>query len=243
MTRPERTMPVRAALPVLVLALLALAGCDARTAKPDHSNNTAVLGSYGPPTDGTAGAALTDAQGQAIPAPPAPHGARAQMARSGDESALAVWVADDHVVASGWTRATGWSAPQPLERIYGASSDPRIASNERGSAMAVWHHRVGNIHSLRFSRFDAGSGWSLPDVVPGALPEPEVAGAPPGRDAPQLQMDAAGTVVARWPSGFHANEVQSARYLPGQGWTPPASEAVAAATPASAAPRAASSAR
>ena len=234
-------MPTRAAIPVLVLAMLALAGCDGR--QTDHSNNTAVLGSYGPSADHGASAALTDAQGHAIPAPPAPHGAQVQAVRSGDDSALAVWVADEHVVASGWTRAAGWSAPQPLERIYGASSDPEIASNGRGAAMAVWHHRVGNIHSLRFSRFEAASGWSLPDVVPGALPKPEVAGTPPGQDAPQLQMDAAGAVVARWPSGFRANEEQTARYLPGQGWTPAASEAVASATPASPAPRAPSSAR
>lgn len=241
MTRHDPTMPARAALlPVLVLAVLALAGCDGRPAHPDHSNNTAVLGSYGPPG---AGATLSDAQGLAIPAPPVPHGARAQMVRSGDESALAVWVADDQVVATTWTRAGGWSAPQTLEQIYGTSSDPQIASNGRGSAMVVWHHRVGNIHSLRFSRFEAAAGWSPPDVVPGALPKPEVAGEPPGRAAPQLQMDAAGTVVARWPSGFHANEMQSARYLPGQGWTPAATESVASATPASPAPRAPSSAQ
>ena len=237
-----RTMSLRAAVPVIALVLLALAGCDGR--KPDHSNNTAELGGYGPPVDRTAGAGpLTDAKGQAIPAPPAPAGARPQAVRSADDSALAVWVADDHVVASNWTRAGGWSAPQPLERIYGESSEPSIASNGRGAAMVVWHHRVGNIHSLRFSRFDAASGWSLPDVVPGALPRPEVAGGKPGVDAPQLQMDAAGIVTARWPSGFRANEMQVARYAPGQGWSPAANETLASATPASPARPAPSSAR
>lgn len=237
-------MRARAAFPALALIVLALAACDGRPGKTDHSNNTAVLGGYGPPVDRTAAAPpLLDAQGQAIPAPPAPAGARPQAVRSGDDSALAVWIADDHVVASSWTRAGGWGAPQPLERIYGNSSDPQIASNAQGSAMVVWHHRVGNIHSLRFSRFDAASGWSLPDVLPGALPRPEVAGTPPGREAPQLQMDASGAVVARWPSGFHANEMQTARYVPGQGWSEAASEAVASAKPASPALRSASSAR
>ena len=233
----ERSMRSRFALPALALVLLALAGCDGRSAKVDHSNNTAVLGSSAP------GGALTDVLGRPIPAPPAPAAAQPQVVRSGDDSALAVWVANDHVVASTWGRAGGWSAPQPLERIYGASSEPRIASNGRGAAMVVWQHRVGNIHSLRFSRFDPATGWSLPDVVPGALPRPEAAGAPAGRDAPQLQMDAAGNVVARWPSGFQANEMQSARYVVGQGWSATANEPVASAAPASAARPASSSAQ
>jgi len=221
----------------LVLLAAALAGCQ------DHRNNTAVLGGYG---NGPAGEpsppALTDAQGHVIPAPAVPPRTRITAVRSGDEQAIAAWIADHHVVAATWTPA-GWSAPQPLERIYGESSDVQLASNGQGRAMAVWHHRVGNIHSLRFSRFDAASGWSLPDVVPGALPRPEVAGTPPGRDAPQLQMDAEGNVVARWPSGFHANEMQTARYAAGQGWSDAASEPVASATPASPAPPAPSSAR
>ena len=160
--------------------------------------------------------------------------------RSGDEQAIAAWIADHHVVAATWTPA-GWSAPQPLERIYVDSGDVQLASNGQGRAMAVWHHRVGNIHSLRFSRFDA-QGWSVPDVIPGALPRPEAAGAPPGNDAPQLQMDAQGNVVAQWPSGFDANETQVARYVEGQGWQGATSEPVASAPSASPPPRAPSSA-
>ena len=76
---------------------------------------------------------------------------------------------------------------------------------DSGLAMAVWHHQVGNIHSLRFSRWDA-NGWSVPDVLPGALPRPAVAGMRSGQNAPQLHMDAQGAVLARWPSGFYASE-------------------------------------
>ena len=85
-------MRARAAFPALALIVLALAACDGRPGKTDHSNNTAVLGGYGPPVDRTAAAPpLLDAQGQAIPAPPAPAGARPQAVRSGDDSALAVY--------------------------------------------------------------------------------------------------------------------------------------------------------
>lgn len=223
----------------LLLLAAALAGCGDGD---KHRNNTAVLGGYGHGMPAQpAVPSLTDAQGRTIPAPPLPPRTRVTMVRSGDEQALAAWIADNHVVASTWTPAAGWSAPQSLERIYGESSDVQLASNGQGRAMAVWHHRVGNIHSLRFSRFDA-QGWSVPDVVPGALPRPAAAGAPDGNDAPQLQMDAQGNVVAQWPSGFHANETQVARYSEAEGWTRAASEPVASAPSASPPPRAPSSA-
>src|SRR5690606_19381360 len=76
-----------------------------------------------------------------------------------------------------------------------------------------WQHTVGKIHSLRFSRYEAGTGWSVPDVVPGALPRPPGQAVPP-----QLRMDAAGHAYARWPSGFDENEMQAARFVAGQGW-------------------------
>ncbi|MBC5783582.1 hypothetical protein H8N03_11555 [Ramlibacter sp. USB13] len=222
---------------LLALALLAaaIAGCDG-----SRRNDTAVLGGNG--QGGGGEQALVDARGRAIPRPPAPPGTTVQAVRSAEDAALAAWVADDHVVASAWTPATGWSAPEPLERIYGESRDVQLASNGQGQAMAVWHHRVGNIHSLRFSRFDA-NGWSLPDVLPGALPRPAVAGTPAGQDAPQLQMDAQGNVMAQWPSGFHANELQVARYTAGQGWSRAVSEPVASAPSASPPSPAPSSAR
>jgi hypothetical protein len=223
----------------LVLLAAALGGCQDH--KLDH-NNTAVLGGTGQADAAHPGATvLTDAQGEPIPAPPAPAGVHWRMARTAGEAALAVWIADTHVMASTWTRGAGWTLPQPLERIYGESSDVQLASNAQGQAMAVWQHRVGNIHSLRFSHYGP-DGWSLPDVVPGALPQPDVAGTPPGQGAPQLQMDAQGQVVAQWASGFHANEMQSARYTPGQGWSRAATGAVASAPSASPAPRAPSSA-
>ena len=226
-----------AALALLLLAG-AVAGC--RDANVARHNNTSVLGGNGP-HDATA-PAWTDAQGGAIPPPPAPAQARPQLARIGDDAAVAAWIAEDHVVASRWTRAAGWTPAEPLERIYGQSSEVEVVGNGQGQAMAVWHHRVGNIHSLRFSRLE-GQAWSLPDVVPGALPRPPVSGTMPGDTAPRLQMDAQGAVLAQWPSGFQANERQVARYTPGTGWSSAASEPVASAPSASPPSPASSSAR
>lgn len=240
-------MKPRSAIPALVLlAALAVAGCERKvpqTATVGEPNHTAVLGGYGPggAAREAAQAPLTDARGGAIPTPPVPAGTQAQAVRSGDDSALAVWVQDGHVVASSWGRDRGWGPVQPLEEIYGEASDPRIASNGRGTAMAVWRHTVGSIQSLRFSRFEQGAGWSHPDVMPGALPRPDAGvGA---QDAPRLEMDAAGNVLAEWASGFDAGEVQSARYVDGQGWTRALSTPVASAPGAAPAAPAPSPAR
>lgn len=222
----------------LLLAAAALAACGDDAAER-HAHTTKVLGGYGPQAAGTPG--LTDAGGARIPLPPAPAGMPAQVVPAGEQGALAAWIEDGRVVAATWNRTTGWSTGEPLERIYGASTELQLAGNGR-TAMAVWQHRVGNIHSLRFSRFD-GQAWSLPDVLPGALPRPAVAGAPPGQSAPRLEMDADGNVLARWPSGFHANEMQVARYAAGQGWSDATTETLASAPSASPAPPPAPAAR
>lgn len=221
-----------AALAVLVASALVACG-DAPDTSSAQSSNTAVLGGYGPPPSKSLAPTLTDARGNVIPPPPAPAATPVQMTLLEDEEALAVWIADRHVVAARFIRATGWTQPQALETIYGESTSPQVTSNGRGVAMAVWQHRVGNIHSLRFARFDPSGGWSLPDVLPGALPRP--GGGP--KDAPQLTMDDDGNVTARWTSGFHANEMQVARFVPGRGWTEAANEPIASAAPAASAAR------
>lgn len=236
-------MKFRGAIHAIALVLAAgLAACgDAAppvppTVSTEPGNPTAVLGGQG--AGPRAGATLVDATGRAIPSPALPRNTTAQLVRSGPDSALAVWVQDGRVVTASYAPANGWSPAQPLEEIHGRASDPQIASNGQGVALALWRHTVGNIRSLRFSRFDAASGWAVPDVMPGALPRPagEPAQAGAAGHAPQLHMDAQGNAFAQWPSGFDPGEVQTARYVAGHGWTRALSEPVTAAAPASAEP-------
>jgi hypothetical protein len=226
-------------LPALLLALAAaLAACD----RNPSAHDTTILGGSGPArAPGGAASPLADAQGRVIPAPPAPAKARVQAVRSGDEAALALWLEDGRVMASSWTRDGGWSPAHALEEIYGQASDPQIASNGQGKAMAVWRHTVGKIESLRFSHFAQDSGWTAPDVMPGALPRPDDGSGT--RDAPRLKMDADGNVVAEWASGFRANESQTARWTTSEGWSRAASEPVASAPTGSPSLPAPSSAR
>ncbi|RYZ06056.1 MAG: hypothetical protein EOO24_11955 [Comamonadaceae bacterium] len=215
----------------VLLATAALAACgDAGPSATTGASPTAVLGGVGGAPRATASAPLTDSAGRVIPAPPLPRGAKAEMARSGPDTAIAVWVERDHVVAASYAPASGWAAATPLEEIFGEASRPQVAGNGRGAALAVWQHTVGNIQSLRFSRFDATTGWTPPDVMPGALPRPPEQARGPDA-APQLHMDAQGNAFAQWPSGFAANEVQTARYVLGQGWTRALSEPLTATAP------------
>jgi hypothetical protein len=229
-------MTFQGVTPALVLVLAAgLAACrDAQPPVPATVSSTAglstaVLGGNGSDPRAAAAAALTDASGRPIPAPPMPRQATAQMVRAAPDAALAVWVQDGRVVSASYAPASGWSAASPLEEIYGQASQPQLASNGQGAALALWRHTVGTIQSLRFSRFDSATGWSVPDVMPGALPRPPGQAAPDGvAAAPQLHMDAQGNAFAQWPSGFHPDEVQTARYVAGRGWTRALSEPVTA---------------
>jgi hypothetical protein len=194
-----------------------------------------VLGSFGSGPRPPAAAPQAQADTSGLPQPALPASTTARLVRSGPDTGLAVWVQDGHAVAASYAAASGWSQPQPLEQIYGQASDAQLASNGHGAAIALWRHTVGNIESLRFSRFDAATGWSEPDVMPGALPRPRPASAAPGREAagaPRLRMDADGNAFAEWPSGFDAQATQTARYVAGQGWSRALSEPVASASPA-----------
>src|SRR5206468_3983451 len=112
-----------------------------------------VMGGYGHHAPAEASLpTLSDAQGRIIPAPAAPAGARPQMVRSGDEQALAAWIADEHAVVSKWTPATQWTAPQPLERIYGESSNVQLASNGAGRARLASRWGQRRTHHLRPAR-------------------------------------------------------------------------------------------
>ncbi len=204
---------------LVLLAAAMLAGCN--DAPSGDGRHTSILGGFGKPR--TPPGVVTDAAGKPVPEPKTPLGVKPRMVRAADDAVLALWVQDDHVVAARYADGA-WSPPQPLEEIFGEAGDAQLATNGRGSAVAVWRHTVGNIQSLRFSRYESGH-WSTPDVLPGALPRP------PGDKAGSLtlEMDDDGNVVAEWPSGFNAQEVQTARFVPGQGWSPATSEPVAAA--------------
>jgi hypothetical protein len=172
--------------------------------KRSQASNTAVLGSYGPPP------------AAAIPPPPAPRNSAVAVVNEGARDAIAVWTQAGDLFSARYTPEAGWSEARPLEQILGVASDLQLAGNGHGVAMAVWRHTVGGIDSLRYSRHDAESGWSPPDVVPGVLPRGATSAA-----KPVLSVDARGNATLQWPSAFAAGVLQSSRFEPGRGWSAP----------------------
>jgi hypothetical protein len=210
------------ARPGVALALAALAfalgACDSRDERAERrASNTAVLGGFGAPP-----AATVDPAGQA-PAPPAPRGSKAVVAAGNEETTLALWDEQGRVMASRHTRAGGWEQAVPLEDIAGDASNLRLAGNRNGVAMAIWQHTVGSIESLRYSRWEEATGWTPPDVMPGALPRATQPGKTAGNAvdaaAVELDVDALGNARAQWRSGFDASQLQASTFVPGEGWS------------------------
>jgi hypothetical protein len=216
---------IQRAVLALAIAACAAAGCGERGAS---DGPTSVMGGSDGRPRADAQPGITDARGREIPLPRMPANVAPRVVSAGMENALALWIQDGVPVAAMYAPPSGWSAAQPLEELHGDASDAQLVANTTGSGMAIWRHTVGSIQSLRFSRFEPATGWSVPDVMPGALPRPP-GEAPP----PQAQMDDAGNVTARWPSGFDAHQTQASRYTPGQGWSQAISESVASGPSAS----------
>ncbi|HVZ43222.1 MAG TPA: hypothetical protein VHA82_05380 [Ramlibacter sp.] len=147
------------------------------------------------------------------------------------KTGLALWLQDGRVMVSRWTLNTNWERPKPLETIAGSASHARLASNGRGVAIAVWQHTVGDIESLRYSRWQHGRGWETPDVMPGALPRPHDEGGPLDTTAVRIEVDRDGNARAEWPSGFDADQMQSSTFVPGEGWARPVDLPLQAAAP------------
>jgi hypothetical protein len=209
-----------------LLLAAALAACGDRPPPPTVT--------VAPPAAGASKSAATqvaelpplkDADGHVIPAPLVPAGTTAQAALTAPGTAWAIWIQEGRTVGARYTRAGGWEAPIPFERIAGIDSDPQLASNGNGTAMAMWRHTVGRIEALRYSHWDAATGWSGPDVLHGALPRSRPPNLPPEQPyppvAPRLAMDQQGTAHAEWPSGFNEQQMQASAFLPSRGWTQP----------------------
>lgn len=212
---------MRVAWTAVAASLMVAAGCKRAV---DTDADTRVLGSA-PSAAPRPREALRDSSGAPIPAPTLPRGVQPQYALVTDSHAVALWVQDGRVMATRYRPYAGWEPAAELEGIEGRASLLRVAGNGRGVAMAVWRHNVGQIDSLRYSRFREGQGWSRPDVIAMALPRApqpgKTAGPPVEAAAPQIELDADGNARAQWLSGYEEHQVQVSTYVPNEGWSRP----------------------
>lgn len=121
--------------------------------------------------------------------------ARPQIAVDAAGTALAVWEQNDgsrhNIWANRYTVGSGWGMATLIEsEDTGPATDPQIAVDAAGNAMAVWQQHDGTRRNIWANRYTAGSGWGT-----AALIESEDDG---GASRPEIAIDAAGNAWAVW---------------------------------------------
>lgn len=143
---------------------------------------------------------------------------RADLALGPNGSAMAIWrernPGDNNysMKAARYTPAAGWQAPQGIENVFtnvNADSQPRVAVDDLGNAIALWHQGS----SVYYNVFSVASGWgSATEVDAGQVGSTFSARI-------TLSMTPDGRAVATWNSGTFA--VRSMQYTPGAGFSTP----------------------
>ncbi len=139
-----------------------------------------------------------------------------QIALDANGNALAVWRRYDgsryNIWANRYTAGSGWGTAELIETDNaGDASDPQIALDANGNALAVWDQSDGIRFSIWANRYTAGSGWGTPELI-----ENDNAG---GAYFPQIAIDASGNALAVWKQfDGSRNNIWANRYTPGSGW-------------------------
>jgi hypothetical protein len=156
---------------------------------------------------GTAALIETDNSGTA---------ANPQVSVAADGNGMAVWQQSDgtrtNIWANRYSAAAGWDGATLIEHDdTGPATDPRVASDTSGNAMAVWSQSDGTRTNIWANRYAAGGGWSTATLI-----ETDNSG-----DAalPQIAVGANGNAVAVWQQfdGTRTN-IWSNRYTAGGNW-------------------------
>ena len=139
----------------------------------------------------------------------------ADIARSADGSAIAIWVernpgdSNDSMKAARFDPASGWQAPVTIDNSFDdvdQNSPPRVAMDSAGRAIAVWEQSS----AIQVALYTPGTGWSAPVAYDaGALSTQDV--------RIRIAMAADGRAVVTWQSGLFA--VKSIRVTLGQGFS------------------------
>lgn len=139
-----------------------------------------------------------------------------QISMDGSGTALVVWQQHDGTRYNLWsnryTAGTGWGSSALIESDNaGDATDPKIAVNASGNALAVWVQHDGVRRNIVANRYTAGAGWGAAGLI-----ETDNAG---GATDPQIAIDANGNGLAVWTQddGMHVNIVAN-RYMAGSGW-------------------------
>ena len=186
------------------MGLALLEGCGGGGSNPPPAPPTAVAP---PKAWGVAATIETDNAGSAfVP----------QIAMDGSGNALAVWQQHDGMRFNLWsnryTAGAGWGAATLIETDnVSDATDPAIAVNASGNALAVWAQHDGVHRNIVANRYTVGIGWGTAVLI-----ETDNAG---NANQPQVVMDATGNGLAVWTQDDGTYQtVMANRYTAGSGW-------------------------
>jgi hypothetical protein len=138
-----------------------------------------------------------------------------RISMGADGSAVVVWTQfdgeRDDIWSNRYTRPDGWTYAEPTETSTGDATNPQVAVDAQGNAIAVWVRSNGTRLDIWSNRYMPSAGWGAAERI-----ETEDEG-----DArnPQVAVDAQGNAVAVWEQSDGTRfDIWSDRYTPGNGW-------------------------
>ncbi len=126
---------------------------------------------------------------------------------------MVVWQQGGILGTNRYDSANGWGTPSLIYEFDEFMSEPQIAVDDDGGALAVWHH-VNNYGyvAIKSKRYTTSQGWDNANTV---LADPNSVG------PPQIAMNGSGQAIAVWDAYDNTSlsyNVWARRFIPGTGW-------------------------
>lgn len=140
------------------------------------------------------------------------------VAMDGAGNAVAVWRQQNGGAAGLWANrllaGVGWGSPIQIDGGGTLPSQPRVAMDSAGNAMAVWSQFEGGRYDLRANRFVPATGWGSPVLIEND--DTRSVG------VATVAVDGAGNAIVVWEQTLaDRSDVVSNRYTAGVGWGTP----------------------
>lgn len=141
-----------------------------------------------------------------------------QLTMNAAGNVVAVWQQKEtaasfiNIWSNHYEPAVGWAGAEKIEfQDIGDATNPDVAIDPAGNAIAVWQSFDGSYETIYAVRYLAGTGWQTAtniDTNIGAANKPKIA------------MDGSGNAIAVWYQVISVyNSIQSSRYTSGGGWS------------------------
>jgi hypothetical protein len=138
-----------------------------------------------------------------------------QVAVDAQGNVVTVWQQSDGTRYDIWSNrytSAGWRGAERIEtEDEGNASNPQVAVDAQGNAMAVWEQSDGARHGIWSNRYTPSRGWGTAERI-------DASNTFDTRD-PRVAVDSSGDAVSVWrQSGTTGDRIWSNRYTPSGGW-------------------------